>query len=99
MSFDIEHVEKDADSMIRVRLYEDSVLTTYAKASRTGDPEVNTVPFESEDTIVKKEYKDFEVGQVRKYSIVIWIDRDDLDTSNEKIGGSIVLSMRFSVVR
>ena len=99
MSFDIESVEKDVDSMIRVRLYEDGVPTTYAKADKNGQAEVRTQPFESDDVVVSKEYKDFEVGKVRKYSIVIWIETSDLDTTNDKIGGSLVLSMRFSVVR
>lgn len=99
MSIDIESVEKEADSMIRVRLYEDGIPTTYAKLDKYGQPEVRTEAFASEDVIVSKEYKEFKVGQARKYSIVIWIDTDDLDTTNEKIGGSLVLSMRFSVVR
>lgn len=98
MSFDIEYVEKELDSTIRVRLYEDGELTTYAKAKSNGQAEERTVAFSDENTIVSKEYKDFEVNQVRKYSIVIWIDAEDSDTTNEKIGGSLVLSMRFSVV-
>lgn len=98
MSFDIDFVEKEADSMIRVRLYEDGELTTYAKANSKGEPEYRTTPFVDEDSIITKEYKDFDVGQVRKYSIVIWIDADDPDTTNEKIGGALVLSMKFNVV-
>ena len=98
MSFNIEYVDKDADSMIRVRLYEDGILTTYAKENSNGEPEYRTTPFASDEVIVSKEYKDFEVNQVRKYSIVIWIEADDPDTTNEKIGGSIVLSMKFSVL-
>lgn len=97
LSFDIEYVDKEADSMIRVRLYEDSVPTTYAKLSSSGEPEYRTTAFTDEDTIVYKDYTDFEVNQVRKYSVVIWIDADDPDTTNDKIGGSLVLSMRFSV--
>lgn len=97
MSFNIEYVDKDADSMIRVRLYEDGALTTYAKAKENGDAEYRTTPFTSDEQIVFKEYTDFEVNQVRKYSIVIWIEAEDDDTTNDKIGGSLVLSMNFSV--
>ena len=99
MSFNIEYVDKDADSMIRVRLYEDGVLTTYAKDNPLGEyDDYRTTDFASEDVIVSKEYNDFKVGAVRQYSIVIWIEADDRDTTNEKIGGSLVLSMQFSVV-
>ena len=98
MSFNIDFKEKDADSIIRVRLYEDGELTTYAKANKRGEAEYRTTPFSGEDVIVEKEYKDFEVNQVRKYSIVIWIDADDPDTTNDKIGGALVLSMQFNVI-
>ena len=98
MSFDIEYVEKDLDSTIRVRLYEDGNLTTLAKPKSNGEAELQTTSFYDEDTIVYREYSDFEVNQVKKYSIVIWIEADDPDTTNEKIGGSLVLSMKFSVV-
>ena len=98
MSFNIEYVDKEADSMIRVRVYEDDELTTYAKPKNDGEAEYRTTAFESENTIVSKTYQNFEVNQVRKYSIVIWIDADDPDTTNDKIGGSIVLSIRYSVL-
>ena len=98
MAFNIEYVDKEADSIIRVRLYEDGELTTYAKANSNGEPEYKTTAFSDDDIIVSKEYKDFEVNQVRKYTIVIWIEADDPDTTNDKIGGSLVLSMKFSVM-
>ena len=98
MSFDIDNKEKDADSIIRVRIYEDGELTTYAKARPNGNAEYRTNTFYDEDTIVYKEYKDFEVSQVRKYSIVMWIDANDPDTTNDKIGGALSLSMHFKVV-
>ena len=99
MSFDIEYAEKELDSTIRVRMYEDGQETTYAKVDKNGNPIERTTAFAEDDVIVYKEYKDFEVNQVRKYSIVIWIDAQDEDTTNEKIGGSLVLSMRFSVIK
>lgn len=98
MSFNIDNKEKDADKIIRVRLYEDGVLTTYAKPKESGNPEYRTKPFYSEDVIAYKEYSNFEVNQVRKYSIVIWIDANDADTTNDKIGGALALSVHFKVV-
>lgn len=98
MSFNIDSKEKDADSIIRVRLYEDGELTTYAKAKSNGNPEYRTTSFSSDDVIVYKEYKDFAPNQARKYSIVIWVEANDSDTTNDKIGGSLSLSMHFKVV-
>lgn len=99
MSFDIEYVDKELDSTIRVRLYEDGELKTYAKANDKGEyDDYQTTKFESNNVIVSRSYKDFDVGKVKKYSVVIWVEANDRDTTNEKIGGSIVLSMKFSVV-
>ena len=96
MKFNIEHEEKSLGDAIRVRVYEDSEIpTTYGREdSRASDVFTN---FENSTTIFTRNYEDFEVNQVRKYSIVIWIDKNDIDTTNEKIGGSINLSIQFTV--
>ena len=99
MSFNIVSEDKNISSTIRVRIYEDSELVTYAKAKSDGSNEYNTVAFESDTVINSREYSNFKVGQSRKYSIVIWIETDDADTTNEKIGGSLVLEMKFNVIR
>ena len=96
MRLNIDYEEKGLGDTIRVRIYEDSdIPTTYGRED-TKAADVFT-PFESGDVVVTREYDDFKVDQVRKYSIVIWIDKYDPDTTNEKIGGSINLSIQFTV--
>ena len=96
MKFNIEHEEKNLGDTLRIRVYEDSEIpTTYGREdARASDL---FTKFENETTVFTRNYEDFEVGQVRKYSIVIWIDKNDIDTTNEKIGGSINLSIQFTV--
>lgn len=99
MSFNIENTSKNLDEAVRVRLYINDVPTTYAKKnSITGEAEIGTTAFESDSVITSQTITDFEPNKVTKYSIVIWIESDDIDCTNDKIGGSLTLSMAFSVV-
>lgn len=97
MTFNIDNEEKDLADTIRIRVYEDNndVPITYGKADpKAGDVFTN---FSSDDVVFTRNYQEFKVNQVRKYSIIIWIDKYDPDTTNEKIAGSLNFSIRFRV--
>lgn len=99
MSLDIENTSKNLDEAIRIRLYINDELTTYAKKSNvTGEAELGTVAFESDKVITSSTVTDFKPNDVTKYTIVLWIEGYDNECTNHKIGGSITLSMRFSVL-
>lgn len=99
MKFEIENTSNHLDEAIRVRLYTNDSLATYAKKnSSTGEAENGTKAFESDKYIVTETITDFEPDAYTKYTIVIWVDTDDVDCTNDKIGGSITLSMSFSVL-
>lgn len=99
MKFEIENKSKKLDEAIRIRFYVNDVLTTYAKKnSLTGEAENGTVAFESDKVITSHTITDFAPNQVTKYSIVLWVEGEDIDCTNDKIGGSITLSMAFSVL-
>ena len=99
MKFEIENKSNNLDEAIRVRLYTNDVLTTYAKKNKnTGDAESGTTAFESDKYIVTNTVTSFKPEQVAKYTILIWVETDDPDCTNDKIGGSITLSMAFSVL-
>ena len=98
MEFKIENVSNNLDEAIRVRLYTNDVLTTYAKKNAQGVPENATVAFESDKFIMTNTVTDFEPNEVTKYTIIIWVESDDPDCTNDKIGGSITLSIAFGVL-
>ena len=99
MRFEIENVSKDLDEAIRVRLYTDEKLVTYAKKSPvTGEAEGGTTAFESDKYIMTNTVTDFKPNQYTKYTIVVWVETDDKECTNDKIGGSITLSLGFSVL-
>ena len=99
MSFNIENTSKNLDEVVRVNLYVNNSLTTYAKKSNiSGEAELGTTAFESNDVIVSGTVTDLEPNEAVKYTIVLWVDGYDEECKNDKIGGSITLSMRFSVL-
>lgn len=86
---------KHADEALRVRVYRDGVITTYAKETPDGTPEYGTTPFADDATVLSGESV-LQRGQILRYTIVIWIEGDDPDCVNEICGGSVRLSMEFS---
>ena len=99
MSLNIENTSKNLDDAIRINLYVNNALTTYAKKSNvTGEAELGTTAFESGDVIVSNTVTDVEPNEAIKYTIVVWVDGYDNECTNDKIGGSITLSMKFSVL-
>ena len=99
MRFEIENTSNYLDEAIRVRLYTNDQLVTYAKKnSLSGEAENGTTAFESSKYIMTNTVTDFKPKEYTKYTIIIWVESDDPDCTNDKIGGAITLSMGFSVL-
>ena len=91
---------KNVDKGVRVRLYVDGVPTTYARVGSDGKPETTpilTVPFSSETTIVRKPVSGFKPGDFTKFTIVIWIEGNDPDTTDDIIGGQFKVDMKINI--
>ena len=114
MSFNIQTATRRIDSILRVMIIEDGVKTIYAKAredeGHIGEPTENvdrstgevvktlTTPFLDDRSIIKKEYHDFDKGDVKKYTIVMWLDGWDLESDNSMLGGALRLNLDFYVL-
>ena len=84
---------------VRVRLYENGVPTTYARTSFDGSgPEVETVEFMGETTIVRKQINGFGPGEYAKFTVVIWIETNDADTTDAVIDGQFKVDMKINVI-
>ena len=91
-------VKKEADEAIRVKVYKNGDSTLYAKKQKGQDiPEPDTTPFYSIDKIMSQEYLNFKVGEVDKYTIVIWLEGNDPECVNNIIGGRVKLEMHFKI--
>ena len=90
----IDDVVKDVDEAVRVMVFLNDTKTVYAKLNNaTGEPEVGTKAFYSQDCVMLEERKDFKVGETDKYTIVVWIEGDDPDCVNALLGGEIKMHM------
>jgi len=93
-SIEIDDVIKDVDEAIRVMVIKNGERVVYAKNNwTTGNPEPNTVPFHDEDTVMLEVTENFKVGDIDKYTIVIWVEGDDPECKNDLIGGEIKMHM------
>lgn len=89
---------KHVEEAVRVAVYyNDTPRVVYAKWARDGSDEPDTVPFISEDTVQTASVKDLKSGSSDRYTVVIWLEGDDPDCTDDLIGGSIQLGMDLSV--
>lgn len=86
---------KGVDKAARVRIYRNGEPTTYAAAAADGNPEPNTEPFASKDVVTTISHANFRVGDVDKYTVVIWLDGDDPECVDKIIGGAVEFGFDF----
>ena len=92
-----EDVIKNVDEEIRVMVIKNGERTIYAKKNKsTGNAENNTQPFYSDNVIMLEKNENFQVDSEDKYTIVIWVEGDDPDCTDELIGGEIKMNMRLT---
>ncbi len=93
---EINDVIKNVDEAIRFRVYFDGVPVTYAKLSNNGQPEKGTEPFYSDEIIMTQHIEDFMPGDIHKYTIVLWLEGNDIDCTDNIIGGEFKAKMVFN---
>ena len=95
----IVNATKNVDKGVRVRLYVNGVPTTYARTRTRAPlgPEEGTVAFMGDSTIVKKSVTGFKPGDYTKFTIVIWIEGNDEDTTDDIIGGQFKVDMKINI--
>jgi len=93
----IDDVVKNVDTAVRVMVYRNGEKTVYAKINETtNEPEPNTKKFHSKDVAVLEPVKNFKVGDIDRYTVVLWLEGDDPDCTNNIIGGEIKMHMEIT---
>ena len=92
------------DEGIRVIVIEDGVETMYMKADRTNNSNYpSTMPvaehFRTSREVMRKEILNFKPQQTKKFSVIIYLEGNDPDTTDELLGGTIKMEMVFSILR
>lgn len=79
--------------------------TDYAKPKTggNGEPEIDPpdkvmTNFHSEDIIVQNEIDNFEVGDIGKITVVIWLEGDDPDCVDDILGGQLKVDMTLEII-
>lgn len=96
---DIQEATRQLDEAVRVAIYYNGgSRQIFAKPAANGSPEPDTVPFATAKVIDSGTIMDMAVGSVDKYTIVIWIEGDDPECTDERLGGIIKMAMSIEVL-
>jgi len=91
----IDDVTRNVDEAIRIKVYRNGDPITYAKIGGNGEPEPGTTPFKSDRLVARNHIMNFRPGDINKYTIVVWIEGNDPDTTDNILGGTIKLHKHF----
>ena len=91
----LDSCSKGAEKAVRIAVGRNGKRVIYAAPAKNGGTEQNCKNFKSDDVVCEYEEKNFLVGNVDKYTIVIWMEGDDPECVDSIIGGSVELSMHI----
>ena len=92
-SITLDSCAKGAEKAVRIAVYQNGERIVYAAPADDGGTEDGCENFLSDKIVCQYENKGFLVGNVDRYTIVIWMEGDDPDCVDAIIGGSVQFSM------
>lgn len=100
----IVNATQSLEKAARVRVYVDGAMSTYARPASDGSPEPypeNTKVFQTyageSSTVTKDKISGFKPGDITRYTIVVWLEGNDPDCTDDKIGGSLKIAVKMKV--
>lgn len=91
--FRIESSLRHAEEAVRITVYRDGAATTYAKVGADGLPELGTEAFYGD--VVFDQNSTLQAGQTVRYTVVIWLEGNDLQCRDDIKGGNVRMSLTF----
>lgn len=107
-NIDIITVTKNIDAAARVMLIQDDDvehLSIYRKADSNPINYYDHTPyelskdFESSSRVCTNTFESFRPGDVKKYTLFIWLEGWDEDCNNSVMGGQLRMDMQFNIVK
>ena len=92
----LESCSKGAEKAVRVALWANGERTIYAAPSSDGTPEEGCENFVSDSLVCSFVQKNFLVGNVDRYTVVIWLEGEDPECVDAIVGGSVEFEMRIA---
>ncbi len=98
----ITEVYNNLDGAIRIIIIDEDIMTMYMKPDSTNDTHYpDYMPaaehFLTSNTVMRKLIPNFKPGEIRKYSVIVWLEGNDPDTTDEILGGMIKMQMNFTI--
>lgn len=102
----ITEVSRNMDHAVRVLVINDGVETLYQKEDEKdqyGEYPIYpaSIPastfFVSDEIITRELFTNFKPNDVKKFSVLVWIEGYDPDTTDDILGGNIKMEMIFSI--
>ena len=104
----IKNASQTIEKAVRVRLYINGEMNTYARTASDGSgPEIDidkagkpvpTTEFWQGNIITTGEIQNFQVGDVTKYTVVVWLEGNDVDCTDDIIGGEFKIDMQMDIL-
>jgi hypothetical protein len=94
----LDSCAKGAEAAVRVAVWRNGERTIYAEPASDGGDEEGCVSFQDHDTVCTYEEENFLVGNVDKYTIVIWMEGEDPECVDAIVGGSVEFSMSIDAI-
>ena len=94
----VASASKGVEKAARVKIWKNGEPTVYAAAAADGNPEPGCVNFESDKVVCNIPEENFQVGNVDKYTVVIWLDGDDPECVDDIVGGAVEFAMDFETL-
>lgn len=94
-SITLDSCAKGAEKAVRVAVWRNGERVVYAAPATEGGEENGCKNFKSDDVVCTYTEKKFLVGNVDRYTIVIWMEGDDPECVDSIIGGSVEFSMKI----
>ncbi len=95
----IENVTKGVDEAIRVAVYQNGERTVYGKTKSDGKGKESDCDseFASSTIVMMTSHEKFEPKAKDKYTVVVWLEGNDPDCTDDIIGGTLKLGMDFRI--
>ena len=94
-SITLDSCAKGAEKAVRVAVWRNGERMVYAAPAADGSEENGCKNFKSDNVVCTYTEKKFLVGNVDRYTIVIWMEGDDPECVDSIIGGSVEFSMKI----
>lgn len=91
----LDSCAKGAEEAVRVAVWRNGTRVVYAEPAADGGDESGCTSFESDEVVCTYDEPNFLVGNVDRYTIVIWMEGDDPECVDSIIGGSVQFSMHI----